>query len=153
MSGILTNGKHGAGAHLLGTTMTLAPLVAAAPVIQLHVGAALVSLVAGSAVMISRKGTTWHRRIGWMFVTAMSVVAVSSLFIMRQGHFSGIHLLTLLTLVSLPLAVLARRAGRIGMHRQAMIGLFAGLAIAGAFTLKPGRLMNQAIIGSGPVAR
>lgn len=133
--------------------MTFAPLAAASPIIQLHVFAALAALTAGIAVMASPKGTQLHRRIGWVFVPTMAIVALSSLFIARNGHFSAIHLLTLLTLVSLPGAVISRRRGNIRAHKQAMIGLFAGLAIAGAFTLLPGRLMNQVTFGQAAAAR
>lgn len=133
--------------------MTLAPLAAASPVIQIHVFAAMAALLAGVAVMALRKGTPLHRRIGWVFVPAMAIVALSSLFIMRDGHFSAIHLLTLLTLINLPWAVISRRRGNIRAHKGAMIGLFAGLAIAGAFTLLPGRLMHQVTSGQVPEAR
>ena len=133
--------------------MTLVPLAAASPIIQIHVGAALVALIAGVAVLALRKGTKLHRSIGWVFVPAMAIVALSSLFITRDGHFSAIHLLTLLTLVTLPRAVIARRRGNIKAHKGAMIGLFAGLAIAGAFTLAPGRLMNQVTLGQTAAAR
>ena len=34
-----------------------------------------------------------------------------------------------------------------------MIGIFAGLAIAGAFTLLPGRLMHQVTFGQPTTAR
>jgi uncharacterized membrane protein len=133
--------------------MTLAPLVAASPIIQIHVVAALAGLLAGFAVMALRKGTRLHRRVGWVFVPAMAITALSSLFIMRDGHFSAVHLLTLLALVSLPHAVISRRRGNIKAHKGAMIGLFAGLAIAGAFTLLPGRMMNQVTFGEPRDAR
>ena len=133
--------------------MTLAPLVAAAPIFQIHVAAALAALTAGIAVMASTKGTPLHRGIGWAFVAAMAIVALSSLFIRRDGHFSAIHLLTLLTLVSLPYALIARRRGNIKTHKTAMIAVFAGLVIAGAFTLLPGRLMNAVTFGQSRDAR
>jgi uncharacterized membrane protein len=133
--------------------MTLAPLAAAAPVIQIHVAAALIALLSGAPVMVLRKGTALHRRIGWLFVPAMAVVALSSLFITRNGHFSAIHLLTLLTIVTLPTAIIARRRGDIARHKSAMISLFLGLAIAGAFTLLPGRLMHQVALGQAQPAR
>lgn len=132
---------------------TLAPLAAASPVIQLHVAAALTAVLSGIAVAGLRKGTPLHRRIGWIFVPAMAVVALSSLFIMRNGHFSLIHMLTALTLVSLPYAVISRRRGNIKAHKSAMIGLFVGLVIAGAFTLLPGRLMNAVTFGQAQAAR
>lgn len=133
--------------------MDISPLAAAAPVIQLHVLAAGTALFAGIAVLASTKGTPRHRRIGWIFVVAMAITALSSIFITRDGHFSAIHLLTLLTLVALPRAVISRRRSDIRTHRSAMIGLFAGLAIAGAFTLLPGRLMHQMTFGQPPQAR
>lgn len=132
---------------------TLAPLITASPVIQVHVAAALTALAAGIAVTVLPKGTPLHQRIGWVFVPAMAVVAATSLFIMHNGHFSVIHLLTLLTLVSLPYAVISRRRGNIKAHRGAMIGLFAGLVIAGAFTLLPGRLMNAVTFGQAQGSR
>jgi len=132
---------------------TLAPLAAASPVIQVHVAAALTALLAGLAVAALPKGTALHRRIGWIFVPAMALVALTSLFIMRNGHFSLIHLLTVLTLVSLPYAVVSRRRGNIKAHKSAMAGLVLGLVIAGAFTLLPGRLMNQLTLGQTQAAR
>jgi uncharacterized membrane protein len=128
--------------------MTLAPLLAAPAVVQLHVAAALTSLLAGTAVLFLRKGTAQHRRFGWIFVVAMAATAASSVFITGHGRYSAIHLLSLLTAVSLPYAIVMRRRGDIAGHRSAMIGLFAGLAIAGAFTLLPGRLMNLTVFGT-----
>lgn len=131
----------------------LAPLAAASPVIQFHVGAALLALASGAVVAVIPKGTGPHRRLGWIFVAAMTLVALSSLLIARSGHFSAIHLLTLLTLISLPYAVLSRRRGNIAAHRSAMIGLLLGLVIAGGFTLVPGRLMHAVTFGQAGSAR
>lgn len=128
--------------------MTPAPLLAAPAVVQLHVAAALVALLAGSTVLLLRKGTAGHRRLGWVFVAAMAATAASSAFITGHGRYSAIHLLSLLTAASLPYAVVARRRGDIAGHRSAMIGLFAGLAIAGAFTLLPGRVMHLTVFGT-----
>ena len=66
---------------------------------------------------------------------------------MRPGQFSPIHLLSILTLVTLPFAVWARRAGRIGSHRAAMISLYVSLVAAGAFTIIPSRLIGRAMFG------
>lgn len=133
--------------------MTLAPLLAAPAVIQIHVAAALLALLCGLVVMALRKGTARHRFIGWGFAAAMTTTALSSLLIARSGHFSAIHLLTLATLVSLPSGLIMRRRGRIGAHRSAMVSLFFGLAIAGAFTLMPGRLMHQVTLGQPLASR
>ena len=81
--------------------MTFAPLLAAPAVMQLHALAALISLTSGLTVLVMRKGTARHRLVGWVFVMAMAVTAISSAFITSNGHFSAIHLLSILTIVSL----------------------------------------------------
>lgn len=130
--------------------MDPAPFFAAPALVRFHVAAAIVALAAGIAVLALRKGTQWHRRLGWVFVAGMALTALSSAFITSNGRFSAIHLLTVLTLVSLPYAVLMRRRGDIAAHRKAMLGLFIGLAAAGAFTLLPGRLMHDVAFGKTP---
>lgn len=132
--------------------MTLAPLLAAPAIMQLHALAALISLAAGLTVLVMRKGTARHRLVGWVFVVAMAVTALSSAFITSNGHFSAIHLLSVLTIVTLPRAIILRRRGDIAGHRTAMLGLFAGLAVAGAFTLMPGRMMNKVAFGQATAA-
>ena len=81
----------------------------------------------------------------------MFVVAVSSFFIHEirlWGPFSPIHLLSVFTLIMLPLAVLRARRHDVAKHRRAMTGLFIGaLVVAGAFTLLPGRIMHAVVFG------
>jgi uncharacterized membrane protein len=119
------------------------------PLIALHLAAALLALVAGSVVMARRKGTPLHRVLGWSFVVAMGVAALSSAFI-RDTHlpniagFTPIHLLTLLALVGLPRAIWQIRRGNVAGHRRTMQALFVGGGlVAGLFTLLPGRFLGQ----------
>ena len=64
------------------------------------------------------------------------------------GPFSAIHLLSIFTLVMLPLGVMHARRHRVAQHRGAMIGIFVGaLVIAGLFTLLPGRVMHVVVLG------
>ncbi len=61
----------------------------------------------GSSSSAAPKGTLPHRTLGWVWVVLMAVVALSSLFIhtiRMVGPFSLIHLLSLLVIVTLPLA-------------------------------------------------
>ena len=91
--------------------MTLAPLMNASPAIQAHAIVALIALALGTLQMLAPKGTMNHRSVGWGWAMAMMFVAGSSLFIHEIksfGIWSPIHLLSLLTLVTVPLAV--RRA-------------------------------------------
>jgi uncharacterized membrane protein len=131
--------------------MTLAPLFNAAPVIQIHAFAAMAAFVLGVVQLAAPKGTMPHRTIGWIWVVLLTVIAVSSFWIHEIrliGPFSPIHLLSIFTLVMLPLAVLHARRHRVDRHRKAMIGIFAGaLLIAGAFTFLPGRIMHAVAFG------
>ena len=74
----------------------------------------------------------------------MLTVAISSLWIPRFLHFTWIHLFTLLTLVTLPLAIYKIRRGNVKGHAASMKGLFiGGLVVAGIFTLVPGRILGN----------
>jgi uncharacterized membrane protein len=129
--------------------MTLAPLLGAPAIVQLHIAGALAALGLGTAVLFMRKGTRVHRRTGWFWVATMLLVAITSFWItsISPGQFSPIHLLSILTLLTLPFAIWARRTGRIGSHRAAMISLYISLVAAGAFTLLPNRLIGRAMFG------
>lgn len=124
-------------------------LAATHPLVALHLAAALLALVAGALVMARRKGTPLHRVLGWSFVAAMALTALSSAF-MRDSHlpsiagFTPIHIFTVLTLVGLPRAIWQIRRGDVTGHRRTMQGLFiGGCLVAGAFTLLPGRFLGD----------
>src|ERR1700730_8461853 len=115
--------------------MTLAPLLAAPAVIQLHAFAALDAVALGAVQLSAPKGTIPHRVFGWVWAGLVLAVVVISFFIhpiRLWGPWSPIHLISLFTLIMLPLAVLRARRHQVEKHRRAMIGLFAGaLVIAG----------------------
>src|SRR5260370_40428055 len=107
--------------------MTLAPLLAAPAVLQWHAFAALGAFALGAVQLAAPKGTIPHRVFGWIWATLLFVVAVSSLFIHEirlWGPWSPIHLLSVFTLVMLPLAVLRTRHHEVEKHRTSMPGLF-----------------------------
>jgi uncharacterized membrane protein len=133
--------------------MSLAPLLDAAPAIPLHAFAAMAAFVLGIVQFAAPKGTTLpHRTIGWIWVALMAGVAASSFWIHQirmVGPFSPIHLLSIFTLVMLPLAVWRAHTHRVTDHRRIMILLFTGaLVVAGLFTLVPGRIMHQVFFGA-----
>src|SRR6266508_4037784 len=58
------------------------------------------------------------------------------------GPWSPIHLLSIFTLIVLPIAVWRARRHKVADHRRIMIMIFVGaLVIAGLFTFLPGRIM------------
>jgi len=132
--------------------MTLAPLLDAAPVIQVHAFAAMGAFTLGIVQFAAPKGTLPHRTVGWIWVAVMATIAISSFWIHSirlVGPFSPIHLLSIFTLVMLQLAVLHAHRHRVMDHRKAMISIFVGaLLIAGAFTFLPGRIMHAVAFGS-----
>jgi uncharacterized membrane protein len=132
--------------------MDLAPLLDAAPAIQIHAFAATAALALGMVQLAAPKGTLPHRTIGWTWVALMATVAISSFFIHQMrlwGPWSPIHLLSILVLGALPLAVLAAHRHLVDRHRRTMIGMFAGgLVLAGLFTLAPGRIIHAVVFGN-----
>jgi uncharacterized membrane protein len=132
--------------------MTLEPLLSASPAIKLHAFAAMAAFALGIVQFWRPKGTSAHRAIGWLWAGLMLVISVSAFFIHELrlwGSWSPIHLLAILTLVTLPIGVLHARRHRIGQHRIYMISIFCGaLLIAGLFTFVPGRIMHAVIVGN-----
>jgi len=132
--------------------MNLAPLLAAPAVIQIHALAAFSAFSLGVVQLAAPKGTIPHRTVGWLWAGLMLAVVLSSFFIhtiRMWGPFSPIHLLSVLTLITLPLAVWRARHHDVRKHQRAMLGLFLGaLVIAGVFTFLPGRIMHAVVFGS-----
>ena len=140
-----------AAVPLFGETMNLAPLLDALPPIPLHAIAAMAAFVLGVVQLAAPKGTLPHRTLGWIWVLLMAVVAASSFWIHQirlVGPWSSIHLLSIFTLLMLPLGVWRARRHNVNAHRWTMIGIFTGaLVIAGLFTFVPGRIMHAVIFG------
>src|SRR5579871_459549 len=125
--------------------MSLAPLLEAAPAIPVHALAAMAAFALGVVQFAAPKGTLPHRTVGWIWVVLMLSVAISSFWIHQiklWGPWSPIHLLSIFTLLTLPLGVWYAHRHNVASHRRVMIALFCGaLVIAGLFTLLPGRVM------------
>jgi uncharacterized membrane protein len=132
--------------------MTLAPLLTAAPAIQVHAFAAMTAFALGVVQLTAPKGTLPHRALGWIWVALMLIVSITAFFIHQLrlwGEWSPIHLLAIYTLIMLPIAVLAAHRHDVRRHRRVMIGIFVGaLVIAGLFTFVPGRIMHAVAFGS-----
>ena len=131
--------------------MTVAPLLDATPAIPLHAFAAMGAFVLGVVQFAGPKGTLPHRTLGWIWVGLMAGVAVSSFWIHTirlVGPWSPIHLLSILVLITLPLAVWRAHRHQVREHRRGMIAIFSGdLVVAGLFTLLPGRIMHAVLFG------
>lgn len=146
---ILTLGVIATGAILLALVHGLASGAVARSSMRnlwlaLHLVAVLPALPLGGYVLLRRKGDALHRALGKLWAVLMLVAALSS-FGLRglTGSLSPIHLLSVVVLVMVPRGVLLARAHRIEAHRRVMALTYLGLAVAGLFTLLPGRLLGS----------
>ncbi|SUZ30630.1 hypothetical protein ROE7235_00355 [Roseibaca ekhonensis] len=134
--------------------MTLSPILDAAPVIQAHVAAGLLAILLGPVALYMRPGTKTHKITGYVWVSAMAALALSSFAIHSFaviGPFSPLHGLALVTLWSLWEGVRHARAGRIAVHRRIYMNLYwFGVIIAGMFNFLPGRAINRALLPDTP---
>lgn len=112
------------------------------PLIITHIVTATAALVFGGITLAMRKGTHVHRLFGRLWVVLMAATALVSFGIQRSGHFSVIHLLSAGSLLALTASIYAVVQGRIHAHRRGMTVTYIALAIAGVFTLLPGRRLG-----------
>ena len=119
--------------------------------IPLHAIMAMIAIILGGIQLSMKKGGAIHKFLGRIWVGLMLIVAITSFFIHKTkmwGDYSPIHLLSLWTIFSLGLGIYFVRVGNIKRHKQVMIGLyFFALILTGFFTLMPGRVMHQILIG------
>lgn len=123
----------------------LSPILSAPLVLQLHVAGALSAFGIG-LWLIGRPGKSrrLHKTLGWSWVTAMFVTAVSSFFLtgLNGASLSWIHGLSAWIMIALPMGVAAIRRRDVKSHAKAMRNMFmGGIAIAGLFSFLPGRMM------------
>ena len=80
---------------------------------QLHFVSALVALGAGAFVLLDRKGTTRHRRVGWTYALAMLLLNATALLIYRlTASFGPFHVAALVSLATLLAGVVPMRRRR-----------------------------------------
>lgn len=66
-----------------------------------HTGCALAALGSGAAVVLRRKGTRGHRRLGWVYVGSMLALNVTALMIYRLfGGFGPFHVAAVASLAT-----------------------------------------------------
>ena len=124
-----------------------------APLIIIHLASVVPCLMLGAYLFLFRKGTPAHRLLGKLYMILMGATAILTFFIPAQvgpvlaGHFGLLHLLSVLTVWTVPKAWIAARKGDINAHQRAMILLYiGGLLVAGCFAVfAEGRYLNRMI--------
>ena len=127
------------------------------PEIQIHWVTVSLAFVLGLIIFSLKKGTRFHKALGWGYVTLMTVTMVAAFFIRSPGGytlgpglsgFSLIHLFIPFTAFGLAGALIAIKRGKTRHHARGMIVTFLGaLVIAGLFTFLPGRRMHMLFFG------
>ena len=94
-----------------------------------HVVAALTSVVLGGHQVWRRpKGDARHRLLGRVWVVLILWTAISSFWIrhINDGAFSWLHVLSVVTLVTVTLGIVTAKRGNLRAHRNNMVGSWLG---------------------------
>jgi uncharacterized membrane protein len=131
-----------------------------------HTVAALAALVAGAAVLLTRKGTRRHRQLGWAYVASMLLLNGTALLIYRLfGRLGPFHVGAVFSLVTVlagtAAALRARRARArrnpverarvLERHYQWMTWSYVGLAAAAVSEIATRMPALRPRPGQGPV--
>lgn len=129
------------------------------PLIWVHLATILVATGLTPVMLLRRKGDRRHRRLGYVWVGAMLLTAVTSLFFNARmdgrpnlgvfsGDFSFIHILSFWVLIQVPLIVVRARRHDVVAHESSVRGMVTGaLLIAGFFTFPFGRMLGVWLFG------
>jgi len=118
------------------------------PWLVLHLLSVLPALPLGAWLLLQRKGGTLHRRLGRVWAGLMMAAALSSFALHGfTGRLGPFHILSVLTLVGVPRAVLLAARGDIARHRRTILAVATGLVAAGLFAFAPGRLLGAWLFG------
>ncbi len=116
--------------------------------IWLHLATIVVALALTPVILLGKRGDARHRGLGRLWAGAMIATALLSLGIRTAGGFGIIHLLSLFTLVQVPLIWWSARRHQVIRHRRAVRGMVTGaLLIAGFFTFPFDRLLGHWLFG------
>lgn len=103
--------------------------------IYAHLATVLPAAFIGTWIFLSRKGTSLHRFLGKIYLILMLITGIITLMMPAEigpqvfHHFGVIHLLSFLTIYTVPTAYLAARRRNIAAHQMAMISLYVADAI------------------------
>lgn len=115
-----------------------------------HLLTIMAALALTPAMLLRRRGDRLHRLLGWTWAAAMFLTAVLSLNLraINHGGFSFIHILSVWTLIQVPIIIWSARTHKVGRHRGAVRGMVTGaLLIAGFFTFPFNRMLGHWLFG------
>ena len=128
--------------------MYLGPdLSAQPPAVIVHLVVAVGALIVGPIALWLRKGSRWHRAVGYGWITLMAAAALSSAFIRdfklpNVFGYTAIHLLTVATFLGIGLGIWHISRRNVLRHRRVMQLTYGAALLAGAFALLPERYLG-----------
>lgn len=111
-----------------------------------HLATIALALALTPVLLLRPRGDKAHRLLGTVWLLAMIGTALVSFNIRmtNPGGFSFIHLLSVWTLIQVPVIWYGARTHRIDLHRRSVRGMVTGaLLIAGFFTFPFDRLLGH----------
>lgn len=66
-----------------------------------HFITAVISMLTGTIILLNTKGTSFHKRVGYVYVISMVLLNISSFFIINFGGFSLFHFFAIVSLISI----------------------------------------------------
>ena len=117
-----------------------------------HLSTIMAALVLTPVMLLRPRGDRLHRTLGkvWLVIMTVTAAITFDIQLIREGQFSPIHILSLLTLLAVPQIYWTARTHQPGKHRRAVRGVaLGGLLIAGFFTFPFNRMLGQWLMG-GP---
>ena len=115
-----------------------------------HLATITIALAITPVMLWRRRGDQFHRQLGWIWAICMFTTAVLSfkLHFINHGRLSVIHVLSVLTIVGVPVLVIAARRHDIKRHRGQARGFVVGaLLVAGFFTFPFNRMLGGWLFG------
>ncbi|MCV0395715.1 MAG: DUF2306 domain-containing protein [Rhizobiaceae bacterium] len=115
------------------------------PLVWIHIATVMLPLAITPIQLLRRRGDGAHRALGRIWALSLFMTAMISFGIrdINDGGLSYIHIFSVVTVITVPLLVLAARRHRIARHRNSVRWLVTGaLLAAGYFTLIPGRMLG-----------
>ena len=128
--------------------MYLGPdLSAQPPAVIVHLVVAVGALIVGPVALWLRKGSRWHRAVGYGWITLMIAAALSSAFIRdftlpNVFGYTAIHTLTVATFLGVGLGIWHISRRNVRRHRRVMQLTYGAALLAGAFALLPQRYLG-----------
>ena len=131
--------------------MNFQPILAANPVIVVHIICGVTALIVGPIALDGKRRGALHRAEGYLWVFSMLLLAGTSFFIEGLavfGRFGPIHLPSLFAIWSIFEAMRQIFLGNSALHRRIMHNLYwYGLEIVGLVNFLPGRVTNRVFWG------